>query len=256
MRSMVPVLFALLAAASGCADMEAVRKNIDYGKVLIYSHENDFPTWTNTTQRSITVTGAPLNGPDLSAFNRTVPDPFGTPSVAAGTSFSITVRFGPQEKKRYWAVVTPQPNTGAATPWTADRIDLEGEGVFQLQQGDFGVGGGTIQHPDGSFIDAALDFGDVLIGSSSTRTLKLINKGSNPLALTAQFSILTDWSMSMATGGAATTSVTIPASSEVTVIITFKPSAIGESKNAILFFEAGMKSTGGTSLKGRGRQGG
>jgi hypothetical protein len=144
-----PAILAL--AAIGCTELRAVEKRLDYGQVLINTHEDDFPMWFNDTTGPLTLGDVVMVG-DPEFVRIVPPNPFTPVMLPATLKWSATVRFSPTKPGAFHSLARPKVlPVGPMTP-DSDDIAVIGEGVWQVETPDLKIGGGYLIRSDGSFI--------------------------------------------------------------------------------------------------------
>ncbi|HLG42373.1 MAG TPA: choice-of-anchor D domain-containing protein [Planctomycetota bacterium] len=254
MRGFWALGIAAAATLSGCETLDASRRNVSYGLVLVGTRKGpETVTFTNTDAPVLNVSDVPMAGADATAFSRAI-----TPAVPANLAkdqrVTVDYTFAPTAARRFVATSTPTVNNAPAGT-TIDTVNLDGEGVNQISEGELTVGEGALVNPIAN--GTPLDFGAVRVpgGAPVTRTFKVRNRHRlSPLRVTVT---ITPNNQGFTMTVPALMTFTLAPRQKLDVTIQFAPPAIGNFNASVTFSGVDPNNrtvTGyaGTTLTGRG----
>jgi Abnormal spindle-like microcephaly-assoc'd, ASPM-SPD-2-Hydin len=260
-----PLLLAGLVL-SGCnKDITVNSPTTDFGYVWIGQSALKGVAWTNTT-----------HGPVEMQMMQKLTPPFGfkplSPSTATlppGGIYGLEIIASPDEAGLQTQELVPSNLQGLSV----EPTELKVIGLGRMEKGCLTLSGGYISAlpappagpggigPTGSPNNGPLDFGTVLVGSHSEKTLTINNSSAN--AVQANVSVVSrgtnPFSASMSTAGAPLKTLKVPANSSITIIVGFKPTFAGTFEVILQIYEgADFNSSNNVSalaLTGIGRAG-
>jgi hypothetical protein len=241
----------VLLWASGCGrpatGINPDPAKLDFGQVWVGSRSLDQDArWTNDGGPTLSIYLAPgqVPPPFKNGFGGPSAASFADQPVTPGASTPlIAVCFIPAQAGPADADLAPSSLGGQS----AAPLKLHGEGITRLERGSIHFRGGYIaalaQGPSGQVVssfgqpnDGPLDFGDIVVGGRSSKTIEISNSGNSDLGMTV---LWPGWmaglfkysgnyfSAEESTGNAGLSSFTVPAGGSVTVVITYKPQEVG-----------------------------
>lgn len=238
-------LFILLFLATwvvGCAGnanlvpAPTVTNPFDFGDVYVGTTATTTVNWTNNGTDPGELLGVHVN--TERAFTYSGPTPFQAVIINPGqASPNVNINFTPGRTGAHRGRGSPIFTGGTTT-----SIGLRGNGIAQKAVGALSVTGGNIT------AGQVLDFGNVLVGGNTTRTFNIANNSPNAI------NVSVNWS-SGNQGFVVTTPAggfNVPANGNVTVTITFTPTAVGTFTDAVTFSDAGGTNLAGTAVQGNG----
>jgi hypothetical protein len=260
------VLLVLSVGFNGCkfGGIGVSQDPTDFGYVWIGQSGLKGIVWTNNT-----------NGPVTLQTYQTPQPPFDYKALTA-TNIPLAPGSG------YGAEVIASPTQAGLFTEELVAHDLEGVnvqptllkviGLGRLEKGSLTLSGGYINAlpappagpgstgPTGSPNNGPMDFGSIPINSHLEKTITLNNSGTS--AAQVNINLLTRGSqaftVSMTTGGAPLTSLSIPAKGSTTIIVSFKPPYVGKYYAVLQIFDGVQFETSanaaGLALTGAGRQ--
>ncbi|MFZ0802621.1 MAG: choice-of-anchor D domain-containing protein [Terriglobales bacterium] len=180
-------------------------RSLWFGKVVTGQSQTQPVTLTNSGSTSVTVSGVNVSNTAFTVNNLTLPQ-----TLVAGQSVNFSVTFTPSTTGVVDGVVSFTSNA----PNNPLNLDVSGKGV-----NDWGLQASP----------ASLNFGNVLVGSSSMLPMTVINTGTTSETV----------SMGQVGGpGYSVSGVTLPLTLEAgqsfTFSVTFAPKAVGVSLGSIL----------------------
>lgn len=242
-------LVALVITLGGCVTWSPSNRKPDFMKVLVGTTSTPITvTYSNVSSDPLALRG-PLKYGDLAVFS--VTDNTTGQTYQPAATGTVVATFAPAEKKSYEMkfVALGQAVPSTASHFKTKTVKWKGEGVYQT------VDGIIIDSPGNG---AALDFGEVDIGTTVTKTVTVhfppvpagqstparqLNRGSHTPA--AVFTTPANFTISGAGPGAANPSGT--------VTISFKPTAVPEVTDFVIY-NGPMSTSFGITLKGRGKK--
>ncbi len=253
-RSVLGIVAVAAATLSGCATLESNRGTVSYGLVLVGTRKGpENVNFTNTDTPVLNVTDVPLAGAGAAAFSRTI-TPATPANLAKDQRVTVAYTFAPTAAQRYRATSTPTLNNAPAGT-TVDTVNLEGEGVNQISEGDLTVGEGALTNPINN--NTPLDFGAVQVpgGAPVTRTFKIRNRSrTSNLRVTVTITPNTQgFTMTVP----AQMTFTLTPRQRLDVTLQFSPPAIGTFNATITFSgvdpnNPAVTGYAGTTLTGQG----
>jgi hypothetical protein len=234
---------------SGCnKDITVNSPTTDFGYVWIGQSALKGVAWTNTTHGTV----------EMQMMQKLTP-PFGfkplSPSTATfppGGLYGLEIIASPDEVGVQTQDLVPSNLQGLSV----EPTELKVIGLGRMEKGCLTLSGGYISAlpappvgpggigPTGSPNNGPLDFGTVLVGSHSEKTITINN--SSPNAVQGNVSVVTRgtsvFSASMSTGGVLFKTLKVPANGSITIIVGFKPTFAAT-------FEAVLQIYNGTSLQ-------
>lgn len=206
-------------------------QSLDFGRVLVRSTTSLLATVTNTGSLPVTLGARTVSGDSsfaLAASSSSNPCPAAGSTLAAGASCTIALTFTPA------TTGTVRGTLAIASSATAQPLTVQLSGV------------GT--QPLLSVSPAAISYGDVVVGSTSTRAITLINNSSQPVDGLA-FAVTAGFSVSSTCG-----ITTLNANSSCAVSVTFAPAAAGVGSGALTISSTDPASPITVPLNGNGVQ--
>ncbi len=237
----------LLVPLVGCFNFTHGKKTIDFGKILVGDYDDTKPIrWTNRSTRTARLGAAnAFNVNGGSGFTSNLA-PIEQASVASGSqSGAIKVHFAPTQRGTYVGSITPTGTlAGSNTPFVPEPLAIKGEGVLRIED--------QIIIDGGSGGSGPIDFGDVVVGTTATKTFDIaMPAGSHGPGYMFLF-------RSPAPIFSAPPNGRPPAHpGKVTVTVTFRPAAVQEYVKALHYLTVNMH-TGtiphrfSVTLKGKG----
>jgi hypothetical protein len=249
---------------SGCnKDITVNSPTTDFGYVWIGQSALKGVAWTNATHGTM----------EMQMMQKLTP-PFGfkplSPSTATlppGGIYGLEITASPDEAGLQTQDLVPSNLQG----FSVEPTELKVIGLGRMEKGCLTLSGGYISAlaappagpggigPTGSPNNGPLDFGTILVGTHSEKTITINN--SSPNAVQATVSVVARgtnaFTASMSTGGAALKTLKVPANGSITIIVGFKP-AFAATFEAILQIYDGAdfqtsNNVSALALKGTGR---
>lgn len=131
-------------------------------------------------------------------------------------------------------------------------VVLKGVGIVKKEKGVLSLGGGyLVPNP---LRTEPLDFGNVVIGTFSTRTIKIENNGNKPINARILLAYGNPfWLVAMTSMGTPIQNVKLPDQGAITVIVTFKPVKVEDYWQRLEVFDiANRNNFAGIVMHGRG----
>jgi len=249
------ILAAFAAAAlAGCETLDANRRTVSFGFVLVGTTKGpERVNFTNTDTPALNVTDVPIAGAGAVRFSRTI-TPTTPVNLAKDQVVGVGYSFSPTAAGKVRATSTPTLNNPPAGT-TTSTVDLDGEGMNQISEGELTVGDGALVNPATN--NAPLDFGSVRVpgGAPVTRTFKVRNRHrTSRLNVTVSITPNTQgFTMTVP----AQMTFTLNPRQRLDVTIQFVPPAIGNFNATVTFTgvdpnNAAVTGYAGTAMTGRG----
>ncbi len=202
---------------------------LTFGNVIVGSNASQPVTLSNTGNAGLTITQANVTGAGFSVAGLTLPLTL-APAPNQGSSVTFTAQFAPATAGSVTGSVTFTSN-GSNSPTS---LALAGTGVAQVVQ--------LTVSPTSS------NFGNVLVGASSTQTATLTNTGNVDVGVSGASVTGAGFSIS-----GLTTPQTLVANQSVTFVVQFAPSAAGSVTGSVSISSAAPTVT--VALSGTGALG-
>ena len=207
--------FVFVNQTSAQSQLSASPTSINFGSVSLGSSAQQQIKLTNSGRIAVLISSISTTG-SFSVSGVTTPI-----QLAAGASTTFTSKFAPTTSGSYTGTIAVQ-GRHFSSPFD---ITLTGTGTV-------------------SIVPSSASFGTVPIGSSSSQTFTVTNRGSAAVTITA--SAISGIVFSLGSSG---TSLTVAAGQSATFNIAFKPSTTGTlSTSATLFIASSGSSTTTTSI--------
>ena len=181
--------------------------SINFGSVVTGSSGSSNLTISNTGSADLTVTAVSITGTGFGVSGITTPK-----VITAGQSSALSLTFNPTATGAASGSLT----IGSSDPANPTlHVSLSGTGAT--------APAGTLQ-PN----QTSLSFGNVSTGSNSVKQVVVTNAGTSPVQITAVGVTGTGFAVS-----GATTPMTLNASSQVTLSVTFAPTTAGNASGTV-----------------------
>jgi len=235
-KSSTVLCLAFLGALAGCVKYELTVNAplTDFGYVWIGQSTLRGVAWTNHTNGKV----------DVEMMQKLNP-PFGfkplTGSTAAlppGGIYGVEILASPDQVGEQ----TEDLVVNNAQNWRVEPTQLKVIGLGHMEKGCLTMGGGYINAlspapagaggtgPTGSPNNGPMDFGTILVGGHSEKTITLNNSSAADVTAVVQVvsRAVNAFTATLSTGGAALKKITVPAKGSLTIIVGFKPPFAGK----------------------------
>jgi hypothetical protein len=212
---------------AGTAALDASPSSISFGNVTVGSTGSSPVTLTNSGSSTITISQINISGAGVSIAGLATPS-----TLIAGQSTTFTARFSPASAAALVGSISVVSNASNSPL----AIAVTGAGVAPQRQ---------------LTVDPiSINFGSAAVGSSTSKTISLINPGNAPVTVTQFTASGSGFGVS-----GASLPLTINAGSSSSVSATFAPTSAGSTSGAISIISDAPGSPAVISLSGTGVQG-
>jgi hypothetical protein len=212
---------------AGTAALDASPSSVSFGNVIVGSTGSSPVKLTNSGSSTITISQINITGAGVSIAGLATPS-----TLVAGQSTTFTARFSPVSATTLNGSISLVSN--ASNSPLAIAV----------------TGAGVASQPQLTVNPTSINFGNAAVGSSTSRTVSLINPGNAPVTI----SQLTATGSGFGVSGASLP-LTINAGGSSSVSATFAPTSAGSSSGTISIVSNAPGSPAAISLSGTGMQG-
>ena len=186
--------------------------------------------WTNTGTNGIQVDLIDLNGdPPFSLFG--LPSPPGV-VPPGGTTPLVAVVFAPQTPGTFEATMIPSSLTGR--DMDARELRVYGYAEYRADVDSPYMVGRPAPVPACAAAHK-IDFGDIVVGTTSYRTVTLRNRNRYPQTTTFEFGANSAFSAAPSSSAPSFYGAFSPANGQLTIIVMFKPQVTGAFLDTLTF---------------------